>query len=64
MVGIVGRILGDAAINIAGMQVSRDSRGGHALVALTVDSAIPPAVLDAIVSEVGAGSGRTVDLDE
>ena len=34
MVGTVGRILGDADINIAGMQVSRDRKGGKALVAL------------------------------
>jgi len=63
MVGRVGRILGDAGVNIAGMQVARDAKGGHALVALTVDSAIPPAVLDAIASEVGAEYARLVDLE-
>jgi D-3-phosphoglycerate dehydrogenase / 2-oxoglutarate reductase len=62
IVGIVGRILGEHAINIAGMQVSRDTKGGHALVALTVDSVIPHAVLDQIVREIGARDGRTVDL--
>ena len=62
IVGITGRILGDAAINIAGMQVSRDAKGGHALMALTVDSAIPHEVLAEIVDEIGANSGRTVDL--
>lgn len=62
IVGIVGRILGDAMINIAGMQVSRDTKGGHALVALTVDSAIPHTVLEAIVAAIGAEGGRTVDL--
>ena len=41
VVGAVGRMLGDAGVNIAGMQVSRDERGGHALMALTVDSAVP-----------------------
>ena len=39
MVGTVGKILGDASVNIAGMQVSRNERGGQALVALAVDSA-------------------------
>ena len=29
MVGIVGQILGDAGVNIAGMQVSRDEQGRH-----------------------------------
>ena len=38
MVGTVGQILGDAGINIAGMQVARDEKGGHALVALSVDT--------------------------
>ena len=42
MVGIVGQILGDQLINIAGMQVCRDTRGGHALIVLTVDSRLPP----------------------
>jgi D-3-phosphoglycerate dehydrogenase len=62
VVGIVGRLLGDAELNIAGMQVSRDERGGHALMALTVDSTIPPDLLDRITSEVGAVSGRAVNL--
>jgi D-3-phosphoglycerate dehydrogenase len=64
VVGIVGRILGERAVNIAGMQVSRDARGGHALVALTVDSAIPHGTLEEIVEAIGAESGRLVDLSE
>jgi D-3-phosphoglycerate dehydrogenase / 2-oxoglutarate reductase len=63
IVGVVGQILGSEGINIAGMQVSRDTRGGHALIALTVDSAIPPVVLDDITATIGAVVGRTVDLD-
>jgi D-3-phosphoglycerate dehydrogenase / 2-oxoglutarate reductase len=62
VVGIVGRLLGDAAINIAGMQVSRDTKGGHALVALTVDSAIPAQLLDEIRRAIGAASARAVDI--
>jgi D-3-phosphoglycerate dehydrogenase len=62
VVGTVGRLLGDSQINIAGMQVSRNARGGDALVALTVDSAIPQDVFTEIISEIGAHSGRTVDL--
>ena len=61
VVGVVGRILGEADVNIGGMQVSRDE-SGHALIALTVDSAISPAKLDEIVAEVGAHSGKCVDL--
>jgi D-3-phosphoglycerate dehydrogenase / 2-oxoglutarate reductase len=63
IVGQIGRILGDADVNIAGMQVSRDRKGGKALVALSVDSAIAPTVLDDIAGAVQADTARTVDLD-
>jgi D-3-phosphoglycerate dehydrogenase len=62
MVGTVGRILGDTGVNIAGMQVSRDAKGGHALVALSVDSAIPAEALAEIESAIDATSLRGVDL--
>jgi D-3-phosphoglycerate dehydrogenase len=62
VVGVAGRILGDAGVNIGGMQVSRDEAGGHALIALTVDSAIPQDVLAQIGEEVGATSVRAVDI--
>ena len=63
IVGQVGRILGESDINIAGMQVSRDRKGGKALVALSVDSSISPAVLDDIATAVQADTARTVDLE-
>ena len=64
MVGTVGGILGEAQVNIAGMQVARDTKGGHALVALSVDSAIPAAVLEEIAAAIDAASVRAVDLGE
>ncbi|TCC31429.1 phosphoglycerate dehydrogenase [Kribbella sindirgiensis] len=63
IVGQIGRILGDADVNIAGMQVSRDRKGGKALVALSVDSKIEPTVLDDISAAVQADTARTVDLE-
>ena len=63
IVGIAGQVLGEHGINIGGMQVSRDDAGGQALIALTVDSAIPHDVLAHIRVEIGADSARTVDLD-
>jgi D-3-phosphoglycerate dehydrogenase len=51
-------------VNIGGMQVARDTKGGHALVALSVDSAIPPQVLDEISTAISAASVRAVDLSE
>jgi D-3-phosphoglycerate dehydrogenase len=62
VVGVIGQILGAEGINIAGMQVARDAQGGHALAVLSVDSALPPAVLDEIVAATGAVVGRAVDL--
>jgi D-3-phosphoglycerate dehydrogenase len=62
MVGTVGQILGDAGVNIAGMQVSRDAKGGHALVALSVDSAIPQESLAEIEQAIDAVAARAVNL--
>ena len=63
IVGVAGRIFGEAGINIGGMQVSRNDVGGEALIALTVDSAIPAEVLNAISVEAEATSARSVNLD-
>ncbi|MFC4562883.1 phosphoglycerate dehydrogenase [Nocardiopsis mangrovi] len=63
IVGTVGALLGDAGVNIAGMQVSRDQEGGKALITLTVDSRIPEATLGAISTEISAETTRQVDLD-
>jgi D-3-phosphoglycerate dehydrogenase len=62
VVGIMGRILGDANVNIASMQVGRDAKGGHALVALTVDSEIPADAWGEITRAVDAHWGRTINL--
>jgi D-3-phosphoglycerate dehydrogenase len=62
IVGAVGGILGDAQVNIASMQVSRTQQGGDALMALTVDTAIPEETLARIAEAVGAHSARGVDL--
>ena len=62
VVGILGRMLGDAGINIAGMQVSRDDESGDALVSLTVDSEIPQPLLSEISAEIGAKFARSVNL--
>ncbi|MEV1176377.1 phosphoglycerate dehydrogenase [Nonomuraea sp. NPDC049784] len=64
IVGVVGRLLGEHSVNIASMQVARSTKGGKALIALTVDSGIPADVIDQIVNEIGADSGRSVDLED
>ena len=62
VIGTVGRILGEANVNIAGMQVARDEKGGQALVALTVDSAITTEVLNDLAGAISADWARSVDL--
>jgi D-3-phosphoglycerate dehydrogenase len=62
VVGTLGKLLGDAGINIAGMQVSRDEEAGDALVSLTVDSEIPQGLLNEIAAEIGAKFARSVNL--
>ncbi len=63
MVGTVGGVLGAAGVNIAGMQVARDAKGGEALVALSVDSAITADTLAEIETAIDATTVRAVDLD-
>ncbi|MBA3741763.1 phosphoglycerate dehydrogenase [Sporichthya sp.] len=62
VVGTVGRVLGEAGVNIAGMQVGRTAKGGQALVALTVDSAVPGDVLNELAQAIDADWARAVDL--
>ncbi|GAB3867765.1 phosphoglycerate dehydrogenase [Nocardioides maradonensis] len=62
MVGTVGQVLGAAGVNIASMQVSRDTKGGHALVALSVDSEIAADTLSEIAQAIDATSIHAVDL--
>ncbi|NJP69140.1 phosphoglycerate dehydrogenase [Streptomyces spiramenti] len=64
VVGTLGRLLGEAGINIAGMQVARAEEGGAALIALTVDGTIPAQVLTEIGAEIGATSARGVNLTD
>ncbi len=62
VVGAVGKALGDAKINIAGMQVARQAEGGNALMALTVDSPISDSVATSLKASVGADIVRSVTL--
>ena len=62
VVGAVGNALGSAKINIAGMQVARESAGGSALMALTVDSPVSDAVAETVKKETGAELVRSVTL--
>lgn len=45
IIGMVGQLLGEADVNISSMQVGRSSPRGDALMLLSVDDPIPPAVV-------------------
>jgi len=62
MIGRVGNLLGEAGINIAGMQVSRDRRGGRALVVIAVDSAVSADVAESVREAMAADWVRRVNL--
>jgi D-3-phosphoglycerate dehydrogenase len=62
VVGAVGNILGGAKINIAGMQVARNSAGGEALMAITVDSPVSSEIAASVAKESGADLVRYVTM--
>ena len=62
VIGTVGQTLGEAKVNIAGMQVARSTAGGQALMALSIDSAVNETTLEVIKKETGAESVRAVVL--
>jgi D-3-phosphoglycerate dehydrogenase len=62
IIGKVGTILGDHDINIATMDVGRTARGEEALMVLTVDSPVPPDVLDHIGRAIEVHTLRSVTL--
>jgi D-3-phosphoglycerate dehydrogenase / 2-oxoglutarate reductase len=62
VVGRVGSVLGEAGVNIASMQVSRQTNGGEALMGLTLDHPVPGDVLDRIVKAIEARDAKFIDL--
>jgi D-3-phosphoglycerate dehydrogenase / 2-oxoglutarate reductase len=55
MIGKIGTIIGKHDINIASMNLGRREKKGEAMVILSLDSAVP----DAVVAEVGAATEAT-----
>jgi D-3-phosphoglycerate dehydrogenase / 2-oxoglutarate reductase len=62
VIGKVGTILGEARVNIASTVVARRTAGGLALMAVTVDTPIPPEILSMIVKKIGAERARSIVL--
>ena len=62
MVGTVGGILGEAGVNIAGMQVARQTPGGDVLVVLEVDSALDGCLLHEVAQATESSLACAVHL--
>jgi D-3-phosphoglycerate dehydrogenase len=62
IVAVYGKAFGDASINIAGMQIARDTRGGQALSVLTVDSRVPDELLAEVAAAISATTMAPIDV--
>ena len=62
IIGHVGTLLGEKGINIAGMYVGRSAPQGEAVMALSLDEAVPPDVMAEIQAMEGIASSRLVGL--
>ena len=62
LVGKVGTLLGDRNINIAGMQVGRETIRGRAIMCLTIDDEISDDTLEALKNIKGVASVRLLTL--
>jgi D-3-phosphoglycerate dehydrogenase len=61
VIGRVGTTFGSAGVNIANMAVSRTRQGGKALMALSIDSAAPPELVERMRGE-GFDDARFISL--
>ena len=61
-IGKVGRVLGDAGINIATMSVGRDVPAGTAVMALSIDDPVPPEVLKAVDEASGFMDSKYAEI--
>jgi D-3-phosphoglycerate dehydrogenase len=62
IVAVYGKEFGQAGINIAAMQISREAAGGQALSVLTVDSPVPAEILEHVRSAIDASSLLEIDI--
>jgi D-3-phosphoglycerate dehydrogenase len=62
MIGRVGTVLGRHGVNIAGMHLGRESRGGVAVMVLTLDDPVPGAAVDEIRSLDGIYDVKVAEL--
>lgn len=64
VMGRVGSLLGEAAVNIEAAQISQTTDGADAIMLLRVDRPVDPGVLEPIGASVGASTTRLISFDE
>ncbi|PPH55264.1 phosphoglycerate dehydrogenase [Rathayibacter sp. AY1E1] len=64
IVAVYGREFGDAAVNIAGMQIARTEAGGKALSVITIDSPAPDGLLEKVRVAIDADLMQEIDITE
>ena len=62
LIGKIGTILGDAAVNIGAMNLGRRAKGGEAMVVLSVDSPVGEDILTKLNDAIGARFLKSVHL--
>ncbi|MDT7704542.1 MAG: D-3-phosphoglycerate dehydrogenase / 2-oxoglutarate reductase [Pseudonocardiales bacterium] len=64
VMGRVGSLLGEAAVNIEAAQISQTTDGSDAIMLLRVDRPVDPGVLEPIGASVGASTTRLISFDD
>jgi D-3-phosphoglycerate dehydrogenase len=64
IVAIYGAAFAQAGINIAGMTIARQQKGGKALSVITVDSPISNELLESLRAEIKADLMRSIAIKE
>ncbi|WP_024356234.1 phosphoglycerate dehydrogenase [Leucobacter chironomi] len=63
IVATYGGILGEAGVNIAGLQIARDEKKGTALSVLSVDAPVEESLIGALRGAIGAETLSTISID-
>lgn len=63
IVAAYGSLLGEAGVNIAGLQIARDEKHGTALSVLSVDAPVSDELIDQLREAIGADQLHTIDID-
>ena len=63
VMGRVGSLLGEAAVNIEAAQISQTTDGTDAIMLLRVDRPVDPAVLEPIGASIGASTTRLISFE-